>query len=120
MASKNEIYAAIITRVRSLVQEGETIEAKKVCAQLRAKGIQTPELDGIEAWLLLRTLQKTQANLAEKPSEPSRWLRHFESLWALKREREAVEILLQGIVHHPQEVDFHRRVISQYAAAGAF
>ena len=120
MASKNEIYAAIITRLRSLIQEGETSEAKKVCTQLRSKGIQTPELESLEAWLLLRTLQKTSTNLEEKRSEPSRWLRHFESLWALKREREAVETLLEGLVHHPQEVDFHRRIVSQCAAAGAF
>ena len=120
MPSQNEIYATILSRVHRLIESGDTTEANRILAQLRKKNVQSRELEALEAMSLIKSVAQTNQTLEHEPQVAKNWLRHFESNWALKREREAVETLLQGLQHHPMEIEFHRRLISQYCAAGAF
>ena len=97
MQSRTEIVSAITARLHALISEDKIHEARTVFRQLNAKEVWTPELETLRAWFRMKTLQYTTRELAHNPTEPSRWLRQFESLWALKREREAVEVLIEGL-----------------------
>ena len=96
------------------------MEARRVLGQLRAKQVQSDELDVLEAWLSMETLKHSEAGIVHAPDHPSSWDRYYEANWRIKRERESVIVLQEGVRLHPNNIDLRRKIVSMYAAAGAY
>ena len=117
MRSNDKIYAALASKVRTFLENGRTSEARRILAELQSRNVQSTVFDNLQAWCVVQTADHTTARAYAHPQKPSNWLRAFEAQWALKREREAVAVLKEGLKHHPEFVDFHNRLSSQYANA---
>jgi tetratricopeptide (TPR) repeat protein len=120
MSSNAQIYAALASKVHALLKRGKTHDAQRVLAEIKARNVQSTSIDALHAWSMVQAAESTTSRAHDHPKEPSYWLRAFEAQWALKRERESVEVLKLGLMHHPNFVDFHLRLSSQYASAGAY
>ena len=120
MASHTEIYAAIIRHLHASLGKGELEESRRVLDQLHAKKVDSPQIDALEAWFAIEKWKKAKHIAEVNPGDVLVWRRLYEASWALKREREGVSVLLDGLRFHPHDLDLRRRVISLYASAGAY
>jgi tetratricopeptide (TPR) repeat protein len=120
MSSNATIYAALASKIHTLLEMKRTSDAQRILAELKTRNIQSTVLDGLQAWCVVQAADTTTKRAYAYPDEPAHWLRSFEAQWALKREREAVEVLKEGLKHHPDFVDFHLRLSSQYASSGVY
>lgn len=120
MSAHDPISTELSSKARAFLQQGRTEDAGRILGELNKRSVQSIMLDGLQAWHLVQTAENHTRRALTQPHESSHWTDAFKSQWVLKREREAVEVLKQGLKHHPDCIGLHLRLSSQYATTGAY